>query len=184
MGAHVREMARLVASSRHGAAGNRRFSSHVGLRATGGAYHAHSRADTAQLVQAAAMGMREIYQEGFQLIKAGVMLLDLVPDSIHQGELALGTGTSEIVETTVERDRLMSALDGLNDRYGKGTVHLGSTGATERYRVWGMRQERRTPQYTTQWAEVPVAKGLTGAGLRCRQYPGIHLQRHNDALNV
>lgn len=39
MGAHVREMARFAASARHGAAGSRRFSRHVGERAAGGRNH-------------------------------------------------------------------------------------------------------------------------------------------------
>jgi hypothetical protein len=41
------------------------------------------------------------------------------------------------------------ALDCLNDRYGKGTVHVASTGSVGPAREWGMRQERRMPGYTT-----------------------------------
>lgn len=109
-------------------------------------------ADTTELVQAAAAGIRQIYKPGFQLIKAGVMLLDLMPDTLQQGELDLN-------ETTLkDTSRLMAALDGLNGRFGKGTVHVASSGLDDRRRVWGMRQERRTPQYTTNWDEVPVAR--------------------------
>jgi DNA polymerase V len=59
-------------------------------------------ADTAYLVQAAVLGLRAIYQRGFELIKAGVMLLDLVPGSLYQGELDLEP------EATGERARLMA----------------------------------------------------------------------------
>lgn len=41
-------------------------------------------ADTTELVQAAAAGIRQIYKPGFQLIKAGVMLLDLMPDTLQR----------------------------------------------------------------------------------------------------
>ena len=52
----------------------------------------------------------------------------------------------------------MVALDTLNQRYGKGTVHPGATGGTNKGKEWGMKQERRTPQYTTRWEDVPVAR--------------------------
>ena len=70
--------------------------------------------DTAALVQAAVLGLRSIYQPGFQLIKAGVMLLDLVPGSLYQGELDLEP------ETAGERAKLMATIDALNTKYGNG----------------------------------------------------------------
>ena len=109
-------------------------------------------ADTALLVQAAAAGMRQIYQAGYQLIKAGVMLLDLMPEGFGQHELDLEPDASE------DRTRLMTTMDGLNRRYGKGTLHMASTGIAGHTREWGMRQERLTPQYTTRWADMPVAQ--------------------------
>ena len=109
-------------------------------------------ADTALLVQSAVVGLRQIYEPGYQLIKAGVMLLDLVPVNVNQGELDLEP------ETTGDRRRLMVAMDALNDRFGKGTLHLASTGHDNELRSWGMRQERLTPQYTTQWGAGPVVK--------------------------
>lgn len=42
-------------------------------------------------------------------------------------------------------------------RYGRATVHVAGAGLDDHRREWGMRQERRTPRYTTRWAEVPVA---------------------------
>lgn len=109
-------------------------------------------ADTGKLVWAAAMGMRRMYEPGYKMAKAGVMLLDLVPGSVLQGELDLEE------EDHRDRTQLMVALDTLNGRYGKGTVHSASTGGTNKGKDWGMRQERRTPQYTTRWEDVPVAR--------------------------
>ncbi|MBV7454313.1 Y-family DNA polymerase [Acidovorax sp. sif1233] len=109
-------------------------------------------ADTAELVAAAASGMRQIYAPGFKLAKAGVILLDLMPGSMLQHELDLEE------EDCRDRSRLMVALDALNGRYGKGTVHAASTGATNKAKEWGMKQERRTPQYTTRWEDVPIAR--------------------------
>lgn len=109
-------------------------------------------ADTGKLVWAAAMGMRRMYEPGYKMAKAGVMLLDLVQGNVLQGELDLEE------EDQRDRTKLMVALDTLNQRYGKGTVHSASTGGTNKGKDWGMRQERRTPQYTTKWEDMPVAR--------------------------
>jgi len=89
------------------------------------------------------------------------MLLDLVPDHIHQGELDLQEG--DACETqgdpdAPDRTQLMAAMDRLNGRFGKGTLHMASSGLDDHHRLWGMRQERRTPHYTTRWDEVAVAR--------------------------
>ena len=52
----------------------------------------------------------------------------------------------------------MSALDGTNHRYGRGTVLMASAGLTGDKRLWAMKQERRTPAYTTRWEDMPVAR--------------------------
>lgn len=109
-------------------------------------------ADTGELVSAAAASTRRIYEPGYKMAKAGVMLLDLVPGGVLQGELDLEE------EDHRDRTRLMVALDALNQRYGKGTVHSANTGGTNKRQAWVMKQERRTPQYTTRWEDVPVAK--------------------------
>lgn len=111
-------------------------------------------ADTRELVNAAANGARRIYEAGYQLSKAGVMLLDLQAGSVHQRDLDLESEA----EPELDRLRLMQAMDAINVRYGKGTVHVGLTGSTRQTREWIMKQERRTPQYTTRWADIPSAK--------------------------
>lgn len=52
----------------------------------------------------------------------------------------------------------MTPMDSLNGRYGKGTVHLASTGVPDHRREWAMKQHRRTPDYPTSWTEVLVAR--------------------------
>ncbi|RYF02386.1 MAG: Y-family DNA polymerase [Comamonadaceae bacterium] len=111
-------------------------------------------ADTRELVTAAAKGARRIYEPGYQLSKAGVMLLDLQAGNVHQSELDLeDDGSSDR-----DRSRLMAAMDAVNDRYGQGTLHVGATGATQHTRDWGMKQERQTPRYTTRWEDIPIAR--------------------------
>ena len=109
-------------------------------------------ADTAVIVQAALAGLKAIYQPGFNYAKAGVMMLDLQSNAVQQGELDLQADEAK------DRSRLMSALDGINDRYGRGTVLMASAGLAGDKRAWSMKQERRTPGYTTRLEDMPVAR--------------------------
>ncbi len=109
-------------------------------------------ADTGKLVWAASAGMRRIYEPGYKMAKAGVMLLDLVPGSVLQGELDLED------EDHRDRTKLMEVVDKLNRRYGKGTVHSAATGGDSASKVWEMRQTRQTPHYTTRWKDIPIAR--------------------------
>ncbi len=51
---------------------------------------------------------------------------------------------------------LMTTLDDLNQRYGRGTVLMASAGLAGNRRAWSMKQERCTPGYTTCLADIPV----------------------------
>ena len=108
--------------------------------------------DTAVIVAAALAGLVAIYRPGFMLAKAGVMVLELQSDSVRQGEL---DWQKESVKTR-HSERLMTALDALNLRYGRGTVLLASSGLAGSERTWEIKQARLTPGYTTCWAEMPV----------------------------
>ena len=119
-------------------------------------------ADTGAIVRAAVLGLRAIYRDGFKYAKAGVMLLELQPDSVRQGELDWGEvgdqwGGGSLAQQE-DKTRLMSALDSINQRFGKGTMKMASAGLEGDRRVWSMKQERRTPAYTTCWADIPVAR--------------------------
>lgn len=112
--------------------------------------------DTLVLAKVAADGMRFMYIAGYQFIKAGVILVDQQHASVQQRELDLGDPNE--LPTTRDRSRLMAAMDVINTRFGKGTVHSGGTGKPRANRVWTMKQERRTPAYTTCLEDVPVAR--------------------------
>jgi DNA polymerase V len=107
-----------------------------------------------------------IYQPGFSYAKAGVMLLDLQPAERHQFMLDLsppieeqgGAGHSDVEVQTVDRTRLMTALDQVNGRYGRGTMLLASAGLRGPDRAWTMKQERMTQQYTTCWSDLGLVR--------------------------
>lgn len=52
----------------------------------------------------------------------------------------------------------MFTLDLLNRRHGKRAVHITSAGLDENQLMWSMKQERRTPGYTTRLEDMPVAR--------------------------
>ena len=100
--------------------------------------------DTARIVHAALTVLQDIYKPDYPYAKAGVVLMDLRRESRlqRQGEFDFG-------DLPAPRPRLAQVLDQLNQRYGQDTVFLASAGLGGRARRWSMKQEHRTPRYTT-----------------------------------
>jgi DNA polymerase V len=109
--------------------------------------------DTAAIVGAAVAGLKAIYQPGYRLAKAGVMLLDIQPASRVQCEFNFETTSGQC-----DCGRLMQAMDSVNRRWGQGAIRVGSARVGEAPRDRGMKQERKTPGYTTEWDEMLVVK--------------------------
>ena len=72
------------------------------------------------------------------------MLLDLRPANLMQQELPLD---DNVVDSGA--NRLIQALNAMNQRFGRSAVTLASAGLAREERKWTMKQERRTPGYTT-----------------------------------
>lgn len=109
--------------------------------------------DTPAIVAAALAGLKAIYQPGYRLAKAGVMLLDIQPANRVQCEFDFEASAGQR-----DRHRLMQAMDSVNSRWGQGTIRVGSGRVGDAPRDWGMKQERKTPSYTTEWDDMPVVK--------------------------
>ncbi len=107
--------------------------------------------NTAHLVELACAIVRNVYRPGHKYAKAGVMLMDLQPANRKQLSLYAECDASG------SSNGLMPALDNINQRWGRGTLHFASAGSKTKQRIWQMKQERRTPAYTTDWANLIVA---------------------------
>lgn len=85
----------------------------------------------------------------YRYAKAGVIFVDLTP---------IATLPEQLFTTRdpVKSAKLMGALDGLNARYGRGTLRPA---VTEPEAAWGMRRGRLSPRYTTHLAEMMDARG-------------------------
>jgi DNA polymerase V len=118
-------------------------------------------ADTRLLIQAAVHSLQSLFRPGFNYVKARVMLVDLQPKGLAQGELDLFSSTHEPDGFAAERDhsQLMGALDALNRRFGRGAVSVASAARTATTRSgYVAKQERRSPRFTTRLDEIPMAR--------------------------
>ncbi|PUE43645.1 Y-family DNA polymerase [Limnohabitans sp. Hippo3] len=107
--------------------------------------------DSAHITQAANAIIQRIYRPGFKYAKAGVMLMDLQPATRHQLTLDFDEAMPE------NRMRLMTAMDQLNQRYGRGTLKLASAGVPRARKLWAMKQERMSTGFTTDWEGLAEA---------------------------
>ncbi len=105
--------------------------------------------DSMRITRAALYGLKCFYRPGFQYKKAGVMLTGL--ESRRDRQLDLFSTYDES-----RSNRLMAAMDAVNSRYGRDTLRLAITSGTGAA-ASAMRRERKSPGYTTQWGEIPVA---------------------------
>jgi DNA polymerase V len=90
--------------------------------------------------------LSEIYREGLSYQRGGVLLMDLEPYRNAQYEIFEDKVRSE------RSDKLMKTLDVVNQQMGRGTLRLGREGFEKD--GWRMRQNLKSPNYTTQADEL------------------------------
>ncbi|MFT6986376.1 MAG: DNA polymerase V [Psychromonas sp.] len=99
--------------------------------------------NTSDLIKAINDNIDSLFQPGIQYYKVGVGLLNLSSELNQQFEL---------FSEPKSDNRLMKVLDNINHKYGTDTALLASQGVDEK---WAMRRQFLTPQYTTQWHDIP-----------------------------
>jgi len=107
-------------------------------------------ADTRVLTHWALRVLRRVYRPGFGYHKAGITLLDLLPKANQQFSLFVPEGL-----VGARNEKLMGALDRINQRYGRGTLRLAAEGVDQ---DWRMRRGNLSPRYTTEWSELPSVR--------------------------
>jgi DNA polymerase V len=103
--------------------------------------------DTRQLVGMATVLLDKIWREGHHYAKAGVMLGDFWPQGQDQYSLFRSPTDTET------SDRLMQTIDRINNITGK-VWFAGQRPQKD----WFMKQELRSPAYTTSWRRLPVVQ--------------------------
>lgn len=99
---------------------------------------------TNELIKPAVALVDRLYQSGRFYKKAGVMLSELVPDTSIQGNLF-------VPETKNKGRFLMDMMDNINFSMRNDMLKFAASGTD---RNWKMRQEKRSPRYTTRWEEM------------------------------
>lgn len=102
--------------------------------------------DTRVIVDYALTLLKTLFRSGFSYTKCGIVLLDIVPDTMRQLDL-FSANVPQKGEAT------MQAMDKINRKYGKDTIHLAAEGFKK---AWLARSNKRSPNYTTQWNELAV----------------------------
>lgn len=103
---------------------------------------------TPELIRLALHNLQQIYREGYEYKKAGVLLTGLVSANQIQTDLL-------DQHNRIRSKRVMAALDRINDRWGAGTVRYAATGL---HQAWTTQFHRRSPAYTTHWDELPLVQ--------------------------
>jgi len=105
--------------------------------------------NTLTLTNAALKGLKQIYQSGFRYKKAGV-ILNLISDKPTAQQSLF-----EDIETKGKSANLMKAVDQINTRFGNAVIISSAMGTKQE---WQMRSDNKSPNYTTRWDELPVAR--------------------------
>ncbi len=92
---------------------------------------------------AASQALKRIFKPGFRYKKVGIMLNDISDAGVVQADL--------FDALPARNDALMQVLDGINGKFGKGTLRNAREGFSKR---WVMRSDKKTPEYTTRWSDL------------------------------
>jgi len=87
--------------------------------------------------------LKKIYHQGKSYKKAGIILMGLTPESIHQ--------VSFFEKDTNKHKKLMESIDDIDNKYGLYKVRLASQ---DQKRIWKMNRQNLSRNYTTNIEEV------------------------------
>jgi DNA polymerase V len=98
---------------------------------------------SSQLANIVSLVLPQIYQTGVDFYRCGVGAIELTSNQFQQGDFF-----------TVDKSdpALMKCFDSINNRYGAGAINIASAGQTEK---WNMKRHFLSPQYTTNWRDIP-----------------------------
>lgn len=110
--------------------------------------HFHRATDsTLEMIKRASLTLKELFKEGYNYKKVGVVLSDIKPNenvqSVLFDEIDRGKHT-----------KLMNVIDSINAQYGNNSISVGLESGV------GMKtsSEHRSPLYTTKWDDILVVK--------------------------
>jgi DNA polymerase V len=106
--------------------------------------------DTSTLIKYALRGLEKIFRNGYKYKKTGVMLTDIS----LVNDVQLNFAVDNYLSHTKQAKNIMESVDSINKKWGKDTVKVASMGVRDKSL---MKQEKKSPRYTTSWEEMPIA---------------------------
>ncbi len=103
--------------------------------------------DSRELVNYARKVADNLFEPGYKIKKAGVILLGLT--SVGEKQLSLFEKSEK---DKTRSQQLMQVMDTINARYGRETIQLASSGIRKK---WQMKADYKSPKYTTDWNDLP-----------------------------
>lgn len=103
----------------------------------------------AEWAAVAAALARRLWRPGTRCTRIGVLALDLAPARQAPSLLAGPRHASDA--------RLSEAIDAITARYGPASIGIGPAGL-RRPHPWTMRQQHRSPAWTTRWDQLPAVR--------------------------
>lgn len=100
--------------------------------------------DSAELIHYARLVLNNIYKDGYQYKKAGVIVQDIVPERPLQTSLFDN-------RDRIKFGKIMETIDNVNARYGRNHLKIASQGFD---RKWKMKNEKLSPAYTTSLKDI------------------------------
>ena len=100
--------------------------------------------DSAELIHYARLVLNNIYKDGYQYKKAGVIVQDIIPERPLQSSLFDN-------RDRIKFGKIMETIDNVNARYGRNHLKIASQGFD---RKWKMKNEKLSPAYTTSLKDI------------------------------
>jgi DNA polymerase V len=91
--------------------------------------------------------LTKIYSKNKSYKKAGIILMGLSPQSSHQFSL--------FDQNIDKQKKLMRSIDNIDNKYGLYKVRLASQ---DQKRIWKMKRQKLSRNYTTEIDEVLIVK--------------------------
>ena len=111
---------------------------------------------TDQFIKAAKIALNNCYKTGIKYMKSGIMLYDITNENA-QRQMSLLEAYVNIKDK--RQRKLMKAMDKVNDKYGRDTLHYLAQGPVDAR--WHMTRRKMSGRITTQWQELLKVNTLT-----------------------
>lgn len=100
-----------------------------------------------EIAQYAVAGLQKIFKDGYSYKKAGVVIMDFVPEENYQLNI--------FQNSNPKHKQLMQTIDNINHKMGQSKIKLASQ---DLKKTWKMKQEKLSPRYTTNLNDIITIK--------------------------